>query len=185
MLSSSHLGDFEPNQCSQRSSGGCCETGCGLASFFLFRFRGAGMSCAAPRCAVRRDASDSSACLHPAHFLAECCDRRGDDGWDACLRCGERRTAAALVDRCLYGQRSRGETRNHGDKRSSSTERSRGGHAREILKASVFLAHACVTQLSPRVEASKMVGSAAVPTEGAMCASFRSACSLRWEWKMP
>lgn len=130
MLSSSHFGDFEPNQCSQRSSGDCCETGCGLASFFLFRFRGAGMSCAAPRCDVRMSASDSSACLHPAHFLAGCCGRE-DDGCDGCLRCGElryryRSTSVVLVDRCLYGQRSRDETRNRGG--SLTSERLIGGH---------------------------------------------------------
>lgn len=178
MLSSSHFGDFEPNQCSQRSSGGCCETGCGLASFFLFRFRGAGMSCAAPRCVVRRDASDSSACLHPARFLAECCGR-GDDGWDDCLSCGERSTAAVLVDYCLYGQRSRCETRNRGG--SSATERSLGGIGREILKASVFLAHACVKWLPPQVRALKRVGRAAAPTLGATCVLLLSVCSSRWE----
>jgi hypothetical protein len=173
MLSSSQRGDFEPNQRSHRSSGGCCETGCGLASFFLFRFRGAGMSCAVPRCCVvRRDASDSSACLHPAHFLAECCGR-GVDGWGGCLRCDERSTAAVLVDRCLYGQHSRGERRSRDG--SSATASAVGGHEESILKAIVFLAHACVML--------KRVGRVVAPTAGAVCALLLSVYALRCQWE--
>ena len=185
MLSSSHRGDFEPNQCSQRSSGGSCETGCGLASFFLFRFRGVGMSCVVPRCCVvRRDASDLSACLHPAHFLAECCGREVDGSVD-CRCCVERPAVVVLSGRCLYGQRSRDERRDRGGSPATVSALQVGGPELEegILRESVLRAHACAKRLPAQAGESKKVGRAAVPTMGAAFALLSSVCSLCCQWE--
>ena len=140
MFSSSHLGDLEPNQSSQRSSGGCCETGSGLVSFFLFRFRGVGMSCVVPRC-VGRDAPDSAACLHPGHFLTQgyC---YGHAGWKEswCRRHGEWSTVSDLVDDFPCGLHSHGQTYDRG----GSWAIVHGGHdhANEIVILNVRLVRA-------------------------------------------
>lgn len=144
MLSSSHFGDFEPNQCNQRSSGDRCATGCGGEYFFLFRFRNAGMSCRWARCGAVGVVADSCACLHLDHLLAEVwrSDRRS---FGRPLGV-EWRMYGPRACCCSCAQRIPGETRSRDDEFASANASGHDEHCAgegAILMASAPVARVC------------------------------------------